>query len=102
LPERADMSEDLAQLQNIGPTIRKRLNEIGIYTRADLQRVGPVKAYRRICENYPNQTIPVCYYLYSLQGALMDVHWDQLPAILKDELYRGAKGQKRGGARGSR
>lgn len=90
------MSQDLAQLRNIGPTIRKRLNEAGVYTRADLERMGPVKAYKRICENYPNQTIPVCYYLYSLQGALMDVHWDELPEAIKDELYAQAKAQRRG------
>lgn len=93
------MSEGLAQLRNIGPTIRERLSEIGIETRADLQRIGPVKAYRRICENYPDQTIPVCYYLYSLQGALMDVHWDDLPGAVKDELYAEAKGHRRRGAR---
>lgn len=93
------MSEDLAQLRNIGPTIRKRLNEIGVYTRADLQRMGPVKAYKRICQNYPNQTIPVCYYLYSLQGALMDAHWDELPEPLKNELYAQAKSRTRGAQR---
>jgi DNA transformation protein len=96
------MSQDLAQLRNIGPTIRKRLNEIGVYTRGDLQRMGSVKAYRRICENYPNQTIPVCYYLYSLEGALMDAHWDELPKPIKDALYARAKGKERGAKRGRR
>jgi DNA transformation protein len=96
------MSEDLVRLRNIGPTVRKRLNEIGVYRRTDLQRIGAVKAYKRICENYPNQTIPVCYYLYSLQGALLDVHWDELPETLKDELYAEAKGYRRGGAHGRR
>lgn len=96
------MSKELAQLRNIGPTVRKRLNELGVYTRADLQRIGAVKAYKRICENYPNQTIPVCYYLYSLQGALNDVHWDELSETLKDELYAEAKGFRRGGTRGRR
>lgn len=93
------MNENIAKLRNIGPTIRKRLNEIGVHTRADLQRVGPVKAYKRICQNYPNQTIPVCYYLYSLHGALMDAHWDDLPNAVKEELYAQAKGRKRGGKR---
>lgn len=87
------MSEnpEVAQLRNIGPTIARRLCEIGVHTRADLERVGPVTAYKRIRENYPNQTIPVCYYLYSLEGALMDVHWDELPEAIKDELYAEAK-----------
>ena len=72
--------------KNIGTTIEKRLNEINIYTRSDLERIGPAKAYQRICWNYPNQTIPVCYYLYSLQGALLDVHWDKVPKKMKNQL----------------
>lgn len=79
---------ELSLLKNIGPTIEKRLNEIGIYTRADLERIGPAQAYRWICRNYPDQTMPVCYYLYSLQGALMDVHWDQVPKNIKDQLLQ--------------
>jgi DNA transformation protein len=95
------MSQDLAMLRNIGPTIRKRLNEIGIFTRADLQRMGSVKAYRRICENHPNQTIPVCYYLYSLEGALLGAHWNEIPNRIKDDLYTKATGKMRGGRRAS-
>ena len=81
----------LSHLTNIGPTIEKRLNEIGVYTRSDLERVGPVKAYRWISRNYSNQTIPVCYYLYSLQGALMDVHWNDVPKKMRDKLTTEAK-----------
>jgi DNA transformation protein len=97
-----EMTRDLAELRNIGPTIRKRLNEIGVYTEADLQRIGPVKAYKRICKHYPNQIVPVCYYLYSLQGALLDQHWDDVPEDLKDQLFARAKGYKRGEKRGER
>jgi len=89
------MKQDLGELRNIGPTIRKRLNEVGVHTAADLARVGPVKVYERICANYPNQTIPVCYYLYSLQGALMDLHWDDIPNAIKDDLYAAARGRPR-------
>lgn len=77
---------ELSRLKNIGPTIEGRLNEIGVYTRSDLERIGPVKAYQWICRNYPNQTIPVCYYLYSLQGALMDIHWNNVPQTIKEQL----------------
>ena len=77
---------ELSHLKNIGPTIEKRLNEINIYTHSDLKRIGPVKAYQCICRNYPGKTIPVCYYLYSLQGALMDVHWNKLPKKIKEKL----------------
>lgn len=89
------MSEELSGLRNIGPTVRNRLNEIGVHTRADLERLGSVEAYKRICANYPNKTIPVCYYLYSLEGALMDTHWDALPMTIRDALYAQAKGGSR-------
>jgi DNA transformation protein len=82
---------ELSCLKNIGPTIEKRLNEIDVYTRSDLERIGPVKAYQWICRNYPDQTIPVCYYLYSLQGALMGVHWDKIPKKMKERLNMEAK-----------
>ena len=88
---------ELSRLKNIGPTIEKRLNELGVYTRTDLERIGPAKAYRRICQNYPSQTIPVCYYLYTLQGALMDVHWNKVPKKVKDQLNMEAKRTLRGG-----
>lgn len=77
---------ELAHLKNIGPTIEKRLNEIGIYTRADLERIGPAQAYQWICRHHPDRTIPVCYYLYALQGALMNVHWDDVPNKIKERL----------------
>lgn len=82
---------ELARLRNIGPTIEKRLNEIGIYTRADLEHVGPAKACQWIRRHYPDRTIPVCYYLYALQGALMDLHWDDLPNKIKEQLKREAQ-----------
>jgi DNA transformation protein len=86
------VTKNLAELRNIGPTIEHRLHEIGVHTRADLKKVGPVNAYLRICANYRYQTLPVCYYLYSLQGALMDLHWDDLPERLKKDLLSKATG----------
>ena len=77
---------ELSALQNIGPTIERRLNAIGVHSRADLARVGPVAAFRRIQKKNPDKTIPVCYYLYSLEGALRGVHWDDLPERVKIRL----------------
>ncbi|MFZ5554617.1 MAG: TfoX/Sxy family protein [Bacteroidota bacterium] len=74
--------------KNIGPTIAKRLTEIGVYSLADLQQMGASKAYVRIKENYPGKTIPVCYYLYSFEGALLNVHWNDIPEKRKKELLR--------------
>lgn len=75
-------------VKNIGLTIAQRLTEIGVYTIADLQEMGAAKAYLKIKENYPDKTIPVCYYLYSFEGALLDLHWDDIPEERKKELLK--------------
>ena len=80
------ISNDLSRAKNIGKTTGARLNEIGVFSLADLAEMTSVEAFKRIRENYPDKTIPVCYYIYSLEGALLDLHWDDLPSDLKEEL----------------
>ena len=82
------LSNNLKGAKNIGVTIEKRLNEIGVFSLADLAEMTPVKAYQSICKQNPDKTFPVCYYLYSLPGALLDLHWDDLPTELKTELRK--------------
>lgn len=79
-------TNDLAKAKNIGKTIEKRLNEIGVFSLADLAEITSIEAFKRIRNNYPGRTIPVCYYLYSLEGALLNLHWNDLPDDLKEEL----------------
>jgi DNA transformation protein len=81
-------NKSLKGAKNIGTTILRRLNEIGVYSLADLADMSPVKAYKKICEQNPGKTFPVCYYLYSLEGALLDLHWDDLPKDLKKDLRK--------------
>jgi DNA transformation protein len=85
------LTSDLRKAKNIGATLEKRLNEIGIFTLADLAEMTSVEAYKRLSRNYPETNLPVCYYLYSLEGALLNLHWDDLPSELKDELRYKAK-----------
>ncbi len=85
---KTQFSNSLKGAKNIGATIEKRLNEIGVFSLTDLAQITPVKAYQNICNQHPNKTFPICYYLYSLQGALLDLHWDDLPADLKTELRK--------------
>lgn len=76
--------------RNIGTTIANRLRVIGIETMADLRAVGAAAAYRQLAARYPGQSLPKCYYLYSLQGALDDKHWDDLKPSLKQQLDQDA------------
>ena len=77
-------------LKNIGPTIAARLAAVGINSVGDLRGVGPAGAFKRLQRKYPAVTIPVCYYLYCLQGALDGVHWDALSPAVKDRLLEQA------------
>lgn len=81
-----ETTQTLHKAKNIGATIEKTLNDIGIFTLADLAERTPKQAYKDICEMHPNKTIPKCYYLYSLQGAVMDLNWRKLPEDVKAEL----------------
>ncbi len=68
----------LSELKNIGKKIAARLNEVGLSSEDDLRMVGAVAAHRMIKSKYPNERLPVCYYLYSFEGALCDKHWNEI------------------------
>lgn len=77
-------------MKNIGPTIRKRLAEIDVMTIDDLAVLGSAEAYQRLATHFAGQRLPVCYYLYSLEGALQDRHWDDFSEDEKHELRQHA------------
>jgi DNA transformation protein len=79
-------SRDLTDLKNIGKKIAGRLNEVGIFSEDDLRRVGAVRAHSMIKEKHPNETLPVCYYLYSFEGALSEKHWNEVSEQRKKQL----------------
>jgi DNA transformation protein len=79
-------NRDLTDLKNIGRKIAGRLHEIGIFCEDDLRRVGAAGAHRMIKKKRPNETLPVCYYLYSFEGALTGKHWDEIGEHIKRQL----------------
>ncbi|EMR12022.1 TfoX domain-containing protein [Methylophaga lonarensis MPL] len=79
-------TNQLMQLKNIGQKLANRLNEVGIFTEADLRRLGAVEAHRLIKSRYPDETLPVCYYLYSFEGALSNLHWNAIGEARKKQL----------------
>lgn len=79
-------NRNLTDLKNIGKTIARRLNEVGIFSEDDLRLVGAVGAHRLIKERHPNETLAVCYYLYSFEGALTNKHWNELGEKRKQQL----------------
>lgn len=67
------MSVKVSKLKGLGPKTETYLNNVGIFTRADLEAVGVVPAYFRLIES--GQTIPHLSFLYALVGALEDRSW---------------------------
>jgi DNA transformation protein len=78
----------LTDLVNIGKKIASRLNEAGIFTEDELRIVGPAEAHQRIKALYQDETLGVCYYLYSFEGALTGKHWDKIGEKRKQALRR--------------
>jgi DNA transformation protein and related proteins len=74
---------ELLQLKNLGMASVNILHAVGINTYADLRRVGAVEAYLRIKARDINVSKVM---LYALQGALLDVHWNDLSPDLKLKL----------------
>ena len=78
--------KSVLELKNIGKTVAARLNELGISSEAELKALDSAKAYQWLSENHPGKHLPVCYYLYSLEGAIQDKHWDDFSEHEKTEL----------------
>lgn len=74
---------ELLQLKNLGMATVNILRAIGVNTHSDLHKLGAVAAYRKIKARQINVSKVT---LYALQGALMDIHWNDLPAELKSQL----------------
>jgi DNA transformation protein and related proteins len=78
---------DLSQLKNLGAASINILRAVGINSYEELKSAGPVDTYLRI----KRRNIHVSkVMLYALQGALMDVPWNQLSPDLKEQLLADA------------
>jgi DNA transformation protein len=86
---------DLTSARNIGPTLARRLHAIGVHSLRDLERLTPARAYQEICKQNPGKTMPVCYNLYALQGALLGLYWNDVPAATKKQLITEAFARKK-------
>lgn len=73
----------VADLLNLGPVSSGLLNAIGIISRADLERVGPVLAYRALRDLRPGVSKNL---LYAMHGALLGERWDRLSEATRAEL----------------
>ena len=79
------MNDELLSLKNLGKTSAQWLHAVGIHNASDLRRLGAVQAYCAV-KNRGFRASRVL--LYAIEGALMDVHWNDVPAERKEALNR--------------
>lgn len=73
----------LTSMRNIGKAIEKKLKSVGIYSAEELTKLGGKEAFFRLKTQYPN----ICLvHLYTLQGAIDDIEYNQLPDEVKHDL----------------
>jgi len=74
---------ELLSLRNIGNELEKKLMAVGIKSAEDLKKIGREEAFARLKLHYPN----VCLvHLYTLEGAISDTDYNQLPEGVKNRL----------------
>lgn len=75
---------EIASLKNLGPKSAERLCAVGITSEERLREIGVVATYSLVKQQFPNDTS--LNLLWALQGAIMDIHWLQVPDDIKTEL----------------
>lgn len=74
---------ELTAMRNIGKEIEKKLKAVGICSAEELTRLGSKEAFFRLKTRYSN----VCLvHLYTLQGAIDNVEYNQLSDEMKRDL----------------
>ncbi len=81
---------ELGKLYGLGPKSEKCLNEIGIYTRKDLEQTGAVGAFIKL-ENECSVK-PGLNFLYAMVGALECRHWADIAKSERDRLLMELEG----------
>ena len=84
MPRRARaLVSEVETLRNLGPKSALWLKQVGILTRADLVRVGPIGACRLLRDAGHRVSTVMAY---AIEGALMDCDWRALPFAFRRQL----------------
>ena len=77
-------------LLGLGPVSLRILRAAGIATRADLERLSPVKAFIAAKQIEPTVSLNL---LWGIAGAVTDTHWTKLPIEYRSSLLLDYDGQ---------
>jgi len=76
------------KLRNIGPKSAAWLRQVGLRTREDLEAAGAVDAFVKVRRAGFKPSLNL---LYSLEGALIDCHWQEVPEARRLQLVEAAE-----------
>ena len=76
------------KLRNIGPKSAAWLRQVGLRSREDLEAAGAVEAYVKVRRAGFKPSLNL---LYSLEGALLDCHWQDVPEARRQQLVEAAE-----------
>lgn len=77
------MKSEIIKLKNLGEVSAKMLAEIDIFTKEDIVNTTPSIIYKLLKElGHPVSLMMV----YALQGAIMDLHFIDIPENIKNRL----------------
>ncbi len=71
------------KLRNIGPKSAAWLRQVGLRTEDDLRAIGALDAFIKVKRAGFKPSLNL---LYALEGALLDCHWQDIPAERRSEL----------------
>lgn len=77
-------SISIHEVRNIGPKTAEWLVAVGVSTFEDLERIGVLEAYKLLVEQYPHKI--TLNALWGLQGALLDIPWNEISPEMKVKL----------------
>ena len=76
------------KLRNIGPKSAAWLRQVGLRSMEDVVAIGAVDAYMKVRRAGFKPSLNL---LYSLEGALLDCHWQEVPEARRNELVQAAE-----------
>ena len=76
------------KLRNIGPKSAAWLRQVGLRSLEDVAAVGAVDAFMKVRRAGFKPSLNL---LYSLEGALQDCHWQEVPETRRNELVQAAE-----------
>ncbi len=85
-----DLGEPIDNLPNLGSTTASWLRDAGIRTIVDLERFGPVAAYRLVKQRHPEATLNL---LWALEAGLMGMDCRELSEEVKVRLRNELAGE---------